>query len=73
MAPESLTKLHKFRDFSSNFAKNTQLQLRFSQRKKKIFDCSGRFSESSNNYLSLGLQPEFFNLIAFRRKIAPKQ
>jgi hypothetical protein len=35
MAPESQTKPQKFRDFSSNFAKNTQFQLRFSQRRKK--------------------------------------
>jgi hypothetical protein len=49
MAPESQTKLQKFRDFSSNFAKNTELQLQFSQRRNKIFDFSGRFSESSNN------------------------
>jgi hypothetical protein len=73
MAPESQTKRYKFRDFSSNFAKNTQLQLRFSQRRNKIFDFSGRFSESSNDCLSLELQREFFNLNASRRKIASKQ
>jgi hypothetical protein len=43
--------------------------LRFSQRRKKIFDFSGRFPESSNDCLSLELQPEFSNLIASRRKI----
>jgi hypothetical protein len=73
MAPESQTKRYKFRDFSSNFAKNTQLQLRFSQRRNKLFDFSGRFSESSNNFLSLELQREFSNLIASRRKIVSKQ
>jgi hypothetical protein len=35
-----------------NFAENTQLQLQFNQRRKKIFDFSGRFSESSNDCLS---------------------
>jgi hypothetical protein len=38
--------------FRKNFAKITQLQLRFSQRRKKIFDFSDRFSESWNNCLS---------------------
>jgi hypothetical protein len=73
MAPKSQTKRYKFRDFPSNFAKNAQFQLRFSQRRNKIFDFSGRFSESSNDCPSLELQPKFFNLIASRRKIAPKQ
>jgi hypothetical protein len=42
MATWSQTKLHEFHDFSSNFAKNLQLQLRFFQRRKKIFDFSIR-------------------------------
>jgi hypothetical protein len=63
--------------FRKNFAKITQLQLRFSQRRKKIFDLSDRFSESSNDCLSVSveLQQFFSYLIAFsfRRKIALKQ
>jgi hypothetical protein len=54
------------------FVKNRKLQSRFSQRRKKIFDFSGRFSESLNDCLSVELPVAtiFFNLIAFRRKIA---
>jgi hypothetical protein len=73
MTPKSQSKLHKFRDFSQNFAKNIQFQLRFSQRRKNIFDFSGRFSESSNDCLSPAFQSFFFNLIAFGREIALKQ
>jgi hypothetical protein len=59
--------------FITIFVKNSKLQPRFSQRRKNIFDFSGRFSESSNDCLSSELQPFFLNLIAFRRKIASKQ
>jgi hypothetical protein len=61
--------------FGKNFAKITQLQLRFFQRRKKIFDSSGRFSESSNDCYSVlvELQQFFSSLVAFRRKIALKE
>jgi hypothetical protein len=59
--------------FREILQKNTELQLRFFQSRKEIFDFSGKFSESENDCLSLGLQSFFSNLIASRRKIAPKQ
>jgi hypothetical protein len=61
--------------FVTIFVKNGKLQIqsRFPQTRKKIFDFSGRFPESSNDCLSLELQPYFFNSIATRRKIASKQ
>jgi hypothetical protein len=55
------------------FVKNGKLQSEFSQQREKIFDFSGRFSESSNDFHSRNWQPFFFNLVAFRRKIASKQ
>jgi hypothetical protein len=59
--------------FRQILQKNTELQLQFSQWRKKIFDFSGRFSESSNKLSFTALQPFSLNLIAFRRKISPKQ
>ena len=59
--------------FVAIFAKNGQLHLRFSPWRKKIFDFSGRFSESSNDELSAVLQGFWAYLIASGCKMASKQ
>ena len=35
-----------------NFTKNAKFQMQFSPRRRKVFDFSGRFSESLNDELS---------------------
>jgi hypothetical protein len=48
-APELQVKLYKFCDFCNNFSKKWSTSIAIFSKKKKIFDFSGRFSESSNN------------------------
>ena len=42
--------------YDPNFTKNAKFQMQFSPRRKKIFEFSGRFSESLNDELSAVLQ-----------------
>ena len=63
------TRICRFRDFRNNFAKNAKIWVRFSQRPKKIFDFSGRFSESSNDELLAVLQAFLTFLTPSMRKI----
>ena len=58
--------------FVTFFGKNGQLQLRFSPWRKKIFDFSGKFSESSNDFLSQESRPTGAYLNAYWCKIASK-
>jgi hypothetical protein len=53
MTKVSNYKLHKFRDFCETLQKITYFRLQLSQRTKKMFEFSGRFSEISNDGLLL--------------------
>ena len=42
--------------YGLNFTENAKFQMQFSPRRKKVFNFSGRFSESLNDELSAVLQ-----------------
>ena len=58
--------------YDLNFTKNAEFQMQFSPRRKKIFDFSGRFSESSNDELSAVRQAFLMIFTPSMRKIELK-
>ena len=62
----------EFGHFLQNFSKNAIFQMRFSQWRNEIFNFSGRFSESSNDFLSQESRPTGAYLNAYWCKIASK-